>query len=702
MVVRPADGNAEFTVDVPRVREPLNKSESKWLALAIALHGELAKSLLSANDPAKVQEVCERGLSLRRWIPADYREEDFIAKIYNIRLRLARALHQLNQTPKAIETMKLAVAEATQADAKIASTAVHSVIDYRKLASTMLASLGDITAGRAELEAAVELQRKTRFVKPDPVEDRRFAETLLAFAEFVGAHDEQPAASTAPSREAFDIFLGLLDHESLAIEERNSLRESIIQLGRRLYTAYKKTGGAEEHKYIADILLPIITASLNAARESGESGREYSLAKQAVKSFEELGFGKQAIEASARAVELFEKHVQESGKGRFDLVYDYYNFAALATRQSDLERADVVLSKCRDLAASELDPQKDIEINTRILALSALICVERKRFTEIGPLVQQALDRPLPTENEPLIRRSGDVLISLYGNLATYAINAGASEQAVAVAARRCDVARRLLELENDSKRHEQFILALDGLGRSYLKAAVWEQAAVAYIAMQQAAVDAQVPNANVRFADLEADAADSAGRMRVKQERLDEAEASFRHAAELWQKLCEKGDLPKARFVSLASALGSLATISEKREQWDAAVQRTQQRVDALGQAYQGSSDPTERERIANGYLSLAWYQLFNRQPQAAIEASLKCMEVSPEFFFAATNLISGYLMTNQYDKALEVYDKYKAKSFGDNTSLHKILQDDFKQLRTAGIDHPDMKKFEARLDDK
>jgi tetratricopeptide (TPR) repeat protein len=102
--------------------------------------------------------------------------------------------------------------------------------------------------------------------------------------------------------------------------------------------------------------------------------------------------------------------------------------------------------------------------------------------------------------------------------------------------------------------------------------------------------------------------------------------------------------------------------------------------------------------------YLSLGWYQLFNRKPREAIAASLKALQLSPnDAVVIKTNLAHGYLFDNQFDKAKTIYLENKdAKLHDDERTFSQAALDDFKEFQDAGITHPNMEKIKALLTTK
>jgi hypothetical protein len=64
-----------------------------------------------------------------------------------------------------------------------------------------------------------------------------------------------------------------------------------------------------------------------------------------------------------------------------------------------------------------------------------------------------------------------------------------------------------------------------------------------------------------------------------------------------------------------------------------------------------------------------------------------------------ARMNLAHAYLFNGQFEKAKAIYVKYFGKAFADGRRWNDELRGDFKSLRAAGHDHPDLKKIERLL---
>jgi hypothetical protein len=87
----------------------------------------------------------------------------------------------------------------------------------------------------------------------------------------------------------------------------------------------------------------------------------------------------------------------------------------------------------------------------------------------------------------------------------------------------------------------------------------------------------------------------------------------------------------------------------------------------------------------------------LFVGKYEEAIQAALKSLQLKPEKLTVETNLALGYLLSNQWGMALKIYEKWKGKTFPDDTEKRicdVVFLKDIEDLEAAGISHPDFKK--------
>lgn len=108
----------------------------------------------------------------------------------------------------------------------------------------------------------------------------------------------------------------------------------------------------------------------------------------------------------------------------------------------------------------------------------------------------------------------------------------------------------------------------------------------------------------------------------------------------------------------------------------------------------------PRYRSGLARALGNWSYTQLFAGHPQAAIVAAQRALDIDPSHVWMRATLAHGYLLDNQYAKALAIYTEYKDQKemFIDKTFDEEVLED-FQKLRAKGISHPDMAKIEQLL---
>jgi tetratricopeptide (TPR) repeat protein len=94
-----------------------------------------------------------------------------------------------------------------------------------------------------------------------------------------------------------------------------------------------------------------------------------------------------------------------------------------------------------------------------------------------------------------------------------------------------------------------------------------------------------------------------------------------------------------------------------------------------------------------------LAWIELLDRKPQAAIASATHALEIDPKQTKIKARLAHGLLFNDQYAKALVIYmENQDAKLEGGKIFAQTVL-DDFKKLRAKGITIQDIAKIKKRL---
>jgi len=98
--------------------------------------------------------------------------------------------------------------------------------------------------------------------------------------------------------------------------------------------------------------------------------------------------------------------------------------------------------------------------------------------------------------------------------------------------------------------------------------------------------------------------------------------------------------------------------------------------------------------------YFNLSFYALFVNKPEESIAAALKSLELDPKKTGVFTNLVLGYVLNNEFEKAKPIYLEWKGKNFPDDERLcETVFLQDIADLESAGIKHNDFEKVKALL---
>jgi tetratricopeptide (TPR) repeat protein len=106
-----------------------------------------------------------------------------------------------------------------------------------------------------------------------------------------------------------------------------------------------------------------------------------------------------------------------------------------------------------------------------------------------------------------------------------------------------------------------------------------------------------------------------------------------------------------------------------------------------------------TYQSNLPGIYSSTAWAFLLAQRPNEAISAASKGVELDVTKSSLKINLAHAYLLTNQFEKAKAIYLENKDVKFPDGRGFVQVALKDFKDLREAGVMHPDMRRIERLL---
>ncbi|MGH8609007.1 MAG: tetratricopeptide repeat protein [Gammaproteobacteria bacterium] len=165
----------------------------------------------------------------------------------------------------------------------------------------------------------------------------------------------------------------------------------------------------------------------------------------------------------------------------------------------------------------------------------------------------------------------------------------------------------------------------------------------------------------------------------------------------ELHRRLAEQ-DPSNAMFQFQVASSGNLL----------AAILLAQKKYDEALQAFAGARDvleplvarsPEYQSTLVDTYNGSTWPFLMTRRPYEAIAAASKAIELDATKSSTKMNLAHGYLLANQFEKAKAIYLENKDVKRPDGRGFVEVVLKDFKDLREAGVMHPDMKRIERLL---
>lgn len=121
-------------------------------------------------------------------------------------------------------------------------------------------------------------------------------------------------------------------------------------------------------------------------------------------------------------------------------------------------------------------------------------------------------------------------------------------------------------------------------------------------------------------------------------------------------------------------------------------ALERSGKSLEILAELATVVDNNEENLKLIEGYIgSHAMFQLFNRDPEGAIDTSSRGLEVNSKDAISRRTLAHGYLFNNQFEKAENIYL--------ENLDWSDDFLNDFKRFRELGVTCPDMEKIEQLL---
>jgi Leucine-rich repeat (LRR) protein len=96
----------------------------------------------------------------------------------------------------------------------------------------------------------------------------------------------------------------------------------------------------------------------------------------------------------------------------------------------------------------------------------------------------------------------------------------------------------------------------------------------------------------------------------------------------------------------------------------------------------------------------NLTWQLLFQKKFRQSLQAALLALQFDAINANLYTNLPLAYLFNNQFEKAKAIYLAYKNKMYNEEQSYKMVFLNDFDDLESKGITHPDIAKIRLFLE--
>jgi len=128
-----------------------------------------------------------------------------------------------------------------------------------------------------------------------------------------------------------------------------------------------------------------------------------------------------------------------------------------------------------------------------------------------------------------------------------------------------------------------------------------------------------------------------------------------------------------------------------------------TEHEFDLMLAAYEQSG--RRRPQILASYLgTMSWYCVLSRQYTEAVKAAEEGLRIEPYRTWIRTNLAHGYLLLGEFERAKEIYLKYKDEKLSEvgGKTFRDMVLEDFSVLEKAGIRSPEIERIRKLLEDQ
>ncbi|MGE5391255.1 MAG: TIR domain-containing protein [Deltaproteobacteria bacterium] len=142
----------------------------------------------------------------------------------------------------------------------------------------------------------------------------------------------------------------------------------------------------------------------------------------------------------------------------------------------------------------------------------------------------------------------------------------------------------------------------------------------------------------------------------------------------------------------------GTLSLSQNKKSQALGDYQQSEKAFTKIAKGQKGVS--SEQTKCAACCVR-AWINILNNKPEQALREAQNGVAYDPydRFTIVRVKMAHAYLLSNQREKALQMYKKYRDQRVNNYTFFADQVLQDFKDLRKVGITHPDMEIVEAMM---
>jgi len=224
-----------------------------------------------------------------------------------------------------------------------------------------------------------------------------------------------------------------------------------------------------------------------------------------------------------------------------------------------------------------------------------------------------------------------------------------------------------------------------------------------------EALVDTLPPLRKVDILDSMGQVLETLATIHDKLELRDQADLDRKRAEGSWLKhltvledLSSEQPEEKSPRQEFAIALNNSGTKLHSSDR-NAEARKQFTRIIEIYGSPKGPDDLTDEEAdlVARGYGNLGWIALVEGKLEEAIQQSTMGYSFDPRQSWIRQNLATAYLCDGRTEDAMEIFRSLQASEVNNNAFI-EVLANDFEQLRTMGVSHPEMETVLKKLGER